>query len=133
MSLLEWRDEFRIGIAEVDHEHQVLIGLINELHAALGADRSGESVEDFLGEIHARVSAHFALEEKDMQARRYTEFETHKADHERLLDDIRDIMDEHSEYGVLDEAAFSDRLNAWFGDHFKTYDARLHRFLATHG
>jgi len=129
MSLLEWRDEFRIGIAEVDHEHQVLIGLINELHAALGADRSGESVEDFLGEIHARVSAHFALEEKDMQARRYTEFETHKADHERLLDDIRDIMDEHSESGVLDDQAFANRLAAWFGGHFKTYDARLHSFL----
>ena len=40
MSLLDWRDEFRIGIAEVDHEHQVLIGLINDLHAALGAKPS---------------------------------------------------------------------------------------------
>ncbi|HEX7374590.1 MAG TPA: bacteriohemerythrin [Steroidobacteraceae bacterium] len=131
MSLLEWRDDFRIGIAEVDHEHQELIRLINELHAALGADRSQERVEEFLGEIFARISAHFALEEKDMQARRYLEFAAHKTDHERLLDDIRDIMDEHSDHGVLDEQAFSNSLAAWFGDHFKTYDARLHGFLQT--
>ena len=131
MSLLEWRDEFRIGIAEVDHEHQVLIGLINDLHAALGADRSGEKIEEFLGEIFARISAHFALEEKDMQARHYPESDAHKADHERLLDDIRDIMDEQSEHGVLDDSAFSARLAAWFGDHFKTHDVRLHRFLQT--
>jgi hemerythrin len=131
MSLLEWRDEFRIGIAEVDHEHQVLIGLINDLHAALGADRSGEKVEEFLGEIFARISAHFALEEKDMQARRYPESDAHKADHERLLDDIRDIMDEQSEHGVLDDAAFSARLAAWFADHFKTHDVRLHKYLQT--
>jgi len=129
MTLLEWRDEYRIGIAEVDHEHQGLIGLINDVHAALEADRSSARIEEFLGEIYARISAHFALEEKDMRARRYPEFSQHKADHERLLDDIRDIMDEHSESGVLDDQAFLNRLAAWFGDHFKTYDARLHSFL----
>jgi len=129
MSLLEWRDEFRIGIAEVDHEHQVLIGLINDLHATLGADRSGDDVEGFLGEIFARISAHFALEEKDMQIRRYPEAAEHKADHERLLDDIRDIMDEQSEYGVLDDEAFFARLAAWFSNHFKRYDAQLHKYL----
>jgi hemerythrin-like metal-binding protein len=129
MSLLEWRDEFRIGIAEVDHEHQVLIGLINELHAALGTDRTSGRIEEFLGEIYARISAHFALEEKDMQARRYPQLGVHKADHERLLDDIREIMDEQSERGVLDDKVFSDRLAAWFGDHFRTHDAQLHKYL----
>jgi hemerythrin-like metal-binding protein len=129
MTLLEWRDDFRIGIAEVDHEHQLLIGLINDVHAALEADRSAERIEEFLGEIHAGISAHFALEEKDMRSRKYTEFNQHKADHERLLDDIRDIMDEYSVHGVLDDQALSSRLARWFGDHFKTYDARLHKFL----
>lgn len=129
MTLLEWRDDFRIGIAEVDHEHQLLIRLINEVHAALEADRSSERIEEFLGEIHSSISAHFALEEKDMRSRKYTEFSLHKADHERLLDDIRDIMDEYSVHGVLDDQALSNRLASWFGDHFKTYDARLHRFL----
>ena len=129
MSLLEWRDEYRIGIAEVDHEHQELIGLINEVHRALGTVRSAERVEEFLGEIYARISAHFALEEKDMVSRGYPEVGAHKADHERLLDDIRDIMDEQIEHGVLDDRAFSDRLAAWFGDHFKTFDARLHWYL----
>ncbi len=129
MSLLEWRDEFRIGIDEVDHEHQQLIGLINALHASLGAERSPEGIEAFLGEIFARISAHFALEEKDMQARDYPERPAHKADHERLLDDLRDIMDEVHEQGVLDDARFSQRLGGWFGDHFRSHDVRLHRFL----
>jgi len=129
MSLIEWRDQFRVGIAEVDHEHRELIGLINELHDSLGPDRAEERVEAFLGEIHARIAAHFALEEKAMQARRYVYLAQHKADHERLLDDIRDIMDEHAAHGLLDEAAFAARLSAWFGDHFKTHDALLHRWL----
>lgn len=130
MTLLEWRDDFRIGIDEVDHEHRELIGLINDLHAALGEERSGERVEEFLGEIFAHISAHFALEEKAMRARAYDAFAEHKADHERLLDDIRDIMDEQAEVGVLDEQAFAARLADWFGAHFRTHDARLHRFIA---
>jgi hemerythrin-like metal-binding protein len=129
MSLLEWRDEFRIGIDEVDHEHEQLIGLINALHASLGDERSVDRIEAFLGEIFARISAHFALEEKDMQARDYPEHPAHKADHERLLDDLRDIMDEVHDQGVLDDARFSQRLGGWFGDHFRSHDVRLHRFL----
>jgi hemerythrin-like metal-binding protein len=112
------------------NEHQELIGLINELHAALGTDRAGERVEEFLGEIFARISAHFALEEKVMQARHYDESAGHKADHERLLDDLRDIMDAQAEGSPLDDEAFSARLGAWFGRHFQTQDARLHKFLA---
>jgi hemerythrin-like metal-binding protein len=129
MSLLEWRDEFRIGIDEVDHEHEQLIGLINALHASLGDERSVDRIEAFLGEIFARISAHFALEEKDMRARSCPEHPAHKADHERLLDDLRDIMDDVQEEGVLDDARFSQRLGAWFVDHFRSHDVRLHRFL----
>ena len=130
MAVLEWQDRFSIGIAEVDHEHREMIDLINDLHAALGTDHSPERVEGFLGEILARISAHFALEEKSMEAMRDPERAAHKQDHERLLDDIRDIMDDVSEHGILDEARFSERLSAWFGDHFGSFDVRLHRYVA---
>lgn len=130
MTLLQWQDRFRIGVAEVDREHRGMIDLINELHDALGGDRSRDRVEDFLGEICARITAHFALEEKLMESLLYPERGDHKADHERLLDEIRELMDEVAEHGLLDEARFAARLSSWFGDHFGTFDERLHRHLA---
>ena len=130
MTLLEWRDDFNIGIEEVDHEHRELIGLINALHAELGGARSDDRVEAFLGEILAGVSAHFALEEKVMRARHYNALAEHKSDHERLLDGLRDLMDEQAGDAALDEEAFATRLGEWFSAHFRTQDARLHRFLA---
>ena len=131
MTLLEWRDDFRIGIEEVDHEHRGLIDLINALHAALGEDHSGDRVEAFLGEIYASISSHFALEEKVMRARRYEDLAAHKADHERLLDDLRDLMDEQAAGAILDEERFAQRLARWFAGHFQSHDARLHRFLGS--
>jgi hemerythrin-like metal-binding protein len=128
--LLQWQENFAIGIAEVDHEHRELIRLINELHAALGAERAGERVEAFLGEIFADISAHFALEERVMRERRYDALTEHKADHERLLDQLRDMMDAEADGAVLDDAEFGEQLAEWFAGHFRAHDSRFHRSLA---
>ncbi len=126
MALIAWRKEFETGIAEVDHEHRELVALINRLADDLAAGADKERVQAFLGEVFARIAAHFALEESVMRKHGYDEYEAHKAEHESLLDEIRDIMD-------AAEAGFSETLSAtvgdWFVGHFKTKDARLHRKL----
>jgi hemerythrin len=129
MTLLLWREDFRVGIEEVDFEHRELIELINSTHAQAGAGASADVLDRALGAIHSAISAHFALEEKVMRARHYDALDQHKADHERLLDDIRDIMDDVVLRGVFDESAFGQRLADWFGVHFRTHDARFHRAI----
>jgi hemerythrin-like metal-binding protein len=129
MSLIEWKDEFNTGIADIDHEHEELIGLINELYRRVSEGESKMTVLDFLGEIDAKISAHFALEERIMRDKHYDEYQDHKADHERLLEEIRDIMDDCEDNAQFDREAFAQRLSAWFTNHFKTQDARLHKHL----
>ena len=129
MALLQWRKEFSVGVPAVDHEHRELVELINELHAALGEPGSELSVPEFLGEIHAKIASHFALEERIMRERGYDQFAEHKADHDELLEGIRDIMDAYELRGAFDEATLVERLNDWFGEHFRTKDARLHKRL----
>lgn len=129
MALIDWRDDFRIGLPEVDHEHRELIDTINGLHADLGTGADAARVGAVLGEIQAAITAHFALEEKHMAALGYDEFGAHKADHERLLDDILDIMDDLDASGRYEPVALAQSLAGWFGEHFRTHDARLHRWL----
>jgi hemerythrin-like metal-binding protein len=129
MKRLEWQDRFSVGVAEVDHEHRELIRLINELHDALSRKLPAEQVRAALGEIDAGISAHFALEEKNMQSWHYPGYQDHKRDHERLLDEIGDLIDACESGIPADIEAFGERLNAWFENHFQTHDARLHGFL----
>lgn len=130
MALIEWRDDFNIGIASVDHEHREMIGLINRLHAALSADTRKDEVVAFLGSVHSLISAHFALEEVEMRDMGYDDFAAHKDDHEELLDQIRDIMDQVDNDRTGTYAMdLSQRLQIWFTGHFRTMDARLHRFV----
>lgn len=129
MALVAWRKEFSVGIPAVDHEHRELIDIINEVHERSFAPGMQATIMDMLGEIYARISAHFALEEKIMREREYDQYDDHKQDHERLLDEIRDIMDRYEDDAGFDEQKLSERLSDWFTVHFKTRDARLHRYL----
>jgi hemerythrin-like metal-binding protein len=124
-----WRDDFSVGVDSIDYEHRELIGLINMILERMEAGADPEEVTGDLGEVHARIAAHFALEEQIMRERKYDQFSDHKTDHERLLDDIREIMDAY-EAGTYAEQkeAFAKRLQDWFVVHFKTRDA-LHRQL----
>ncbi len=130
MALIEWRSDFETGVPDVDHEHRELVDLINQLHDQMGGDAEPAEISAFLGEVFARISAHFALEESVMRKHQYDQYIEHKTDHEKLLDDIRDIMDDFDagEYAAYDEA-LSSAVRDWFVDHFKTKDARLHNML----
>jgi len=130
MALIEWKDAFATGIPDVDHEHQELIGLINRLYEAMAGENASITVMDFLGEIYAHVAAHFALEEKIMRERKYDHYQEHKADHEKLLDELRDIMDDYEENAYYNDEQFSESIERWFTEHFRTRDARLHKHLA---
>lgn len=131
MALITWKESYSVGVEAVDHEHRELIDLINQLHEELS--ETGEiDVTAFLGEIFRGISAHFALEERFMREHRYDQLDEHKEAHEELLEQIRDIMDGYEADPEAASRQLSSRLDAWFTDHFKTHDARLHHRLGTH-
>ena len=129
MSYLEWKPEYSVGVAAIDAEHQEMIELINTTYEKLKCGDSSEHIEQFLGEIFAGISAHFALEERMMEKARNAEYLAHKQDHEDLLDQIRDLMDiqESQVQGATDH--LQEQLGQWFAGHFATFDARLHQQL----
>lgn len=129
MALIEWKDEYRVGVPAVDEEHRELIELINTLYDNMRSSEGGPDVMEFLGEIYARIASHFALEELLMRRNEYDEYGEHKREHEQLLDEIRDIMDDYEDGRLLDEAELARRLDTWFSEHFRTKDARLHNRL----
>ena len=132
MSLLKWKDHYSVGVEAVDHEHRELIGLINQLHDELIASGTKLSVEGFFGDLFKGISAHFALEERFMRERGYDQLPQHKGDHERLLDEIRDMMDDFEGSVETGSAELAVRLDAWFSRHFEIHDARLHKALGPH-
>ena len=132
MGLLHWERRYSVGIEGVDHEHRELVDLINRLYEEARARGSKVAVLGFFGDLFKAISAHFALEERIMRERGYDQLTQHKNDHERLLDEIRDIMEDYETTDVFDDQLLAQRLDSWFSRHFETHDARLHHALGPH-
>ena len=126
MSLIEWKTHYSVGVAAVDDEHREMIELINALYERMDARSSVEEIERGLGDIYKAIAMHFALEERIMADQRYDAYAEHKNDHELLLDELSDLMDDFVANPTDGSERLRERLSSWFQDHFSTHDARLH-------
>ncbi len=121
-----WSDEFLIGIEELDYEHRRLIEDINQLHRELLEHVDMDRVGDTLGRIHARIQAHFALEEHVMLSNEYPHYPEHKAEHELLLDEYTEFMTRFERDPSLgDRVAIEGILRQWVVDHILTSDKKM--------
>jgi hemerythrin len=132
MALLEWKEEYATGIDDVDDEHKDLIDVINRLHELLLADDAKLTVPAFFARLIEGVSAHFALEERIMGESEYPDLAAHREDHERLLDEMRELVQAFGQAEEVDSVDLAMRLEPWFSQHFATHDLRLHRTLQVH-
>lgn len=131
MAGIEWKPEYSVGDPAIDQEHRELVDLVNRTAVAILERRPDGDVQRAFGDLIRAVSAHFALEERQMRETGYDQLRPHKDDHERLIDVLRDLMDEPREGEDVAEV-LTRELEEWFAGHFREHDSRLHMKLGPH-
>jgi len=125
-ALFKWDESFLIGIEELDHEHKVLIDDINRLHEELARHEEKSEIEKCLGDICARMQAHFALEEHVMKEHKYEFFDEHKREHDELLDNCTEYMLRFlNDTGNSSSIPIEDSLKGWVMNHIVTSDKKM--------
>jgi hemerythrin len=123
MQLLQWTDRYATGIATADQAHRSLIECVNRLHDGLFADDL--TADRFLTCLLDEISTRFASEELALrESADEGRFADHKQDHDRLLDEVRDIIEATGQCDDIDSLELAFRLDGWFAHHFTTYDAQ---------
>lgn len=131
MAGIEWKPEYSVGDPAIDQEHRELVDLVNRTAVAILERHPDGDVQRAFGDLIRAVSAHFALEERQMRETGYDQLRPHKDDHERLIDVLRDLMDEPREGADVAEV-LTRELEEWFAGHFREHDSRLHMKLGPH-
>ena len=88
---VEWTGELSVGIEEIDEQHKVLIGLINQMHEAIQERHASDVVRDILDNLASYTKTHFVVEESLMRILNYPGYEDHKAVHEELLQHVIEL------------------------------------------
>ena len=128
---MAWTPALSIGIQELDQQHQELFYRSGRLlEGIVGGDR-GEvgRLLDFLGEY---VVTHFGTEERWMIESGYPNYQAHKGEHDRFMQDYLRMQVEYEHKGPT--ALMGMRVNNWIGawlrDHISRTDMDLGRYLA---
>lgn len=88
---VRWSAELSVGIEEIDAQHKVLVGLLNELHDAIHSRHGSSVVYDILRRLDEYTRVHFAVEESLMRILEYPGYEAHKAQHDQLIDEMKEL------------------------------------------
>ncbi|BHH85938.1 bacteriohemerythrin [Desulforhopalus sp. 52FAK] len=93
MAVIKWRDSYSTGIEVVDDEHKKLVDLIEAMYTSIRDKEPKETVERVLTEIVEYTQTHFNNEEALMEEKEYPDLETHKAEHQNLIEEVGEYKD----------------------------------------
>ena len=118
MPLIEWTEELAVGVPSIDEAHHEFVDLLNALPEASDADFSRLFLE-----LVAHSHEHFAEEERMMERTSFPVIAVHKAEHERVLAELKEIQQLLEEGDFVSARAYvKDQLSAWFVLHRNTMD-----------
>lgn len=130
--MLKWKDEYAIGVEEIDEQHQRLFEIGNEIYDLLEnyllPDKYDKIVEIVL-ELKDYTKYHFESEEKYMMSIKYPGFLRQKVAHDDFIKEIESV-----EFTAIDEdqdGHIKKLLNFIFGwvlDHIIKSDVGIKNF-----
>lgn len=130
MSLLEWKEQFSLGVAAMDREHKELVDAMNHVHelATSGADKA--AIDAAITHLVDLTKRHFDDEERHMEKIDYPDLSRHRRIHKDML---RKVGAHHQVFqagnGEVDPRFF-DFLVHWLAAHICHIDRKYARHPA---
>lgn len=124
MPIIIWSAAHELGVPAMDRTHREFVELYNGL--------AGASDRDFAVRFDALVDhtvAHFAQEDRWMEASGFPPTAIHRSEHDRVLALMRGLQQRVAAGEVTAGRPVVDTLPAWFDQHAATMDAALANWM----
>lgn len=131
--LVEWTDELSVQIEEIDEQHKILVGLINQLYESIIVQNSTIEVDRVLDELVQYTIIHFAVEESLMRIFHYPNHDEHKHHHEALTKQVIDIQNKVKNKEAEVSMELLNFLRSWLTNHIMIEDKQYIPFFLENG
>ena len=130
MPLLQWNDELRVNIPDIDEQHRKFVGYIGDLHELRRKKNSLEAIGRLIYELLEYARVHFQTEERYFDMFPYGDAALHKREHERLLRELQAFKESYDRKADLFLAMkLANFLSEWLEDHLVKIDKKFSRLL----
>lgn len=123
MEFITWSDDLALGIDAVDMDHQMLVGLINQLHDAIEREDEASELALIVDSLTLYCQTHFDREELMMRACGYGDFARHRRIHtsfSKTIGAVNRLF--RSRPDLIDYGSLLDFLKDWLERHIKGTD-----------
>ena len=130
MVLIKWRDSYSVDIEQIDHQHELLVKLINDMFEVVRDKETNTSPSTQISTLIEYTQEHFNYEEKLLEQAGYEFLDRHKKVHKGLVQevmDLRDLVDKHKD-GVSSE--LYSFLRNWLTNHILKEDMQYRDCLS---
>lgn len=129
MSLFTWNASLSVGIPVIDEQHQRLVALINRLFDAMVSGKGRQTLGEVLDGLVEYTASHFADEERLMQVHLYPGYESHRAKHLELTQQVHELRDRFAAGKPAITMEVMTFLKDWLAEHIQQTDKALGRYL----
>jgi len=129
MVFFEWKDEYELGLPDIDLQHTMIVNMLNELHVAIESGDPEGIVEKILAKMLLYVDEHFATEETTMKGLGFSGYNAHVVEHEVFRGKVNALNERHQ----LGQSVATDELIIilinWLKIHIAEVDQEFGRFV----
>jgi hemerythrin-like metal-binding protein len=135
MKWISWGEKLATGHAGMDHGHEKLVNLINQLADGMENNKSKEFCSNTLEQFIEETRTHFVHEEQLMDRKRYPQAKAkeHKALHAKLIEDVLAFKAIYDAGEAAEFITLLVILDSWLKRDIMAADKALADFVAAAG
>lgn len=133
MSVLSWSHSSVVGVQAMDDQHGILMDTVNELRVQLLHGAARHAVAEQLERLIEFTGMHFACEESLLARHRFPGLPAHRAEHQRLMLEIRSALDRIQRGAGGDLQPLLSFLQRWYTEHVEKEDSLYGEWLNSRG
>jgi hemerythrin len=130
MPLFIWNENYKIGVPEIDKQHQYLMGAAHDLHEAILNGHGHDHIEKVLNKLVDYVEFHFSTEEDLMKKVEYPETDEHCLEHLSLKTRIIYFRQKFTEGSEPLSEYLMLFLRDWLENHITVVDKKVGSYLS---
>lgn len=133
MDTISWKNDFSVGITEMDNQHKKLLAMINRLIEEQKALTDPVTIGELLTEMTDYAQEHFRAEEFLLAEYGYDKKAEHEGLHQSFIDKTISFYSATDIGPNILSNALLDYLSSWLLDHILKEDMRYKDFLRSKG
>ena len=129
MGLIAWKDEYSVGIKELDAQHQQLIELSNQLETAIIERKTRKIMGDILEGLGNYTIEHFGYEERLFAQYNYPDMISHIKEHKEFIEKVEKLNKEYKLGKISMSVQMLAKIKDWVVNHILVSDKEYETFL----